>query len=156
MCGKRNGKIELVSYNTLNYASKSGKVPKIAVGNTRSNWICIRHTRLTHGYLMPRNNQHAEMQHVETRDWQLNIFYKTGPNRGTAERKTIFYLFVIQFTQCPRWHKDTTGKGLLNWEDSKVSKEISDVWGNIGLMDGRWDQYTESSVLLNSTWNITQ
>ena len=31
--------------------------------------ICIRHIRLKHGHLMSRNNQqHAEMQAVETRD----------------------------------------------------------------------------------------
>ena len=35
--GKGNGKTVLVSYTSLNHASKSGKVPTTAVGNTRLN-----------------------------------------------------------------------------------------------------------------------
>ena len=36
---KGNGKTVLVSYTTLKQTSKSGKVLKTAVGNTRSNWV---------------------------------------------------------------------------------------------------------------------
>ena len=36
---KENEKTILESYNTLNHASKKGKVPTTAVDNMRSNWI---------------------------------------------------------------------------------------------------------------------
>ena len=44
-------------------------------------------------------------------------------------------------TQDLRWHKDATGKVLWIGEDNELSQ------GNIDLMDGWQDQYTDSSVL---------
>ena len=37
--GKGNGKTILLSYTTLNHASKNGKGPTTVVGNTRSNRV---------------------------------------------------------------------------------------------------------------------
>ena len=47
--------------------------------------LSIECTRLTHGHLTSRNdnNQHAQMQHMETRHSQSNV----ASNGGTAEEK---------------------------------------------------------------------
>ena len=36
-------------------------------------------------------NQHTQMLHVETRDWQSNIAFRSAPNRGTAEKNYIIH-----------------------------------------------------------------
>ena len=67
--GKGIEKTILISYTILNHASNSVKVHTTAVVNMRSNSkLRTGHTRLSHGHMMSRNNQHAEMQHVETRN----------------------------------------------------------------------------------------
>ena len=72
------------------------------------------------------------LQYVETRDWQWNIPTKLPQMEGQQKE-----------TQYPRWHKDTTGKGLWSGEDNEFLQGNEDVRGNIELIDGWRDQYTD-------------
>ena len=91
--GKGNGKTILASNTTFNHALKNRKVPATAVDNTKWSRIRIRHTRLSHGYLMSRNNQQPACGNATCGNQSLTIKHWTykilASNGGTVERNKI-------------------------------------------------------------------
>ena len=71
------------------------------------------------------------MHRVETRDWQLNTAYRNVSNEGITEKNT----------------RNSTRKGLWSGEDNEVPQGNMDLRGNIDLMEGWRDQYTDNRVL---------
>ena len=49
--------------------------------------------------------------------------------------------------QYPGWHKSTTRKGLWSGKDYEVPLGDRDIWGNVEMTGGWWDQQAISSVL---------
>ena len=87
--GKGSRKTGPANYTTSNLALKSGEVPITIVSKMRLNWVDSVFDTLEQSIDIwcqeMSSNQHAQIWHVETREWQLNVAFRSASSGATAE-----------------------------------------------------------------------